>query len=82
LRGLELDDVRRTEAERELLEAAYEWTRAGTGSGTVLGRRLEADDLRRGMEGCYLALARQAATRPDRIAWVDRANRIRPRTWF
>ena len=83
---LELDEVRRTNAERELLEAAYEWTRGGAGAGaatgTVLGRRLVTEDLRRGMEGCYLALARQAATRPDRIAWVDRANQIRPKTWF
>jgi serine/threonine-protein kinase PknG len=82
LGGLELDDVRRTSAERELLEAAYEWTKDGVGSGTVLGRRLVTDDLRRAMEGCYLALARQSATRVDRVAWVDRANRIRPRTWF
>ena len=82
LGGLELDNARRINAERELLEAAYEWTKAGSGSGTVLGRRLVGDDLRRGMEGCYLALARQASTRLDRIAWVDRANQIRPRTWF
>ncbi|MFI9383371.1 tetratricopeptide repeat protein [Kutzneria sp. NPDC052558] len=84
LSALELDDVRRVNAERELLEAAYEWSRAGDGAttGTVLGRRLVTDDLRRGMEGCYLALARQASTRLDRIAWVDRANQIRPRTWF
>jgi serine/threonine-protein kinase PknG len=82
LSALELDDVRRTNAERELLEAAYEWSRTGTGTGTVLGRRLVTEDLRRGMEGCYLALARQSSTRLDRIAWVDRANQIRPRTWF
>jgi serine/threonine-protein kinase PknG len=82
LSGLDLDNVRRTDAERELLEAAYEWARTGTGTGTVLGRRLVAEDLRRGMEVCYLALARQASTRLDRIAWVDRANKIRPRTWF
>ena len=84
LTGLELDDVRRTNAERELLEAAFEWSSTGNGApkGKVLGRRLVADDLKRGMEGCYLALARQANSRRDRIAWVDRANQIRPRTWF
>src|SRR5262249_57869976 len=60
LSGLELDDVRRTNAERELLEAAYEWTKAGAGSGTVLGRRLANDGLRRGGGGWVTGTGRTA----------------------
>ncbi|WP_424923429.1 tetratricopeptide repeat protein [Actinocrispum wychmicini] len=84
LAGLELDDARRAVASRELLESAFAWVRGGpNGSpGTVLGCRLVEDDLRRGLEGWYRALARQAGTRRERIALVDQANRVRPRTWI
>ncbi|MET0133196.1 MAG: tetratricopeptide repeat protein [Kibdelosporangium sp.] len=81
---LELDDGRRAHAARELLESAYQWVLTGPGgtSGTVLGCRLVEDDLRRGLEWWYRTLARQAGTRRERIALVDHANRIRPRTWI
>jgi serine/threonine-protein kinase PknG len=81
---LELDDARRANASRDLLESAFGWVREGANgsAGTVLGCRLTEDDLRRGLETWYLKLARQAGTRADRIALVDRANGIRPRTWF
>jgi serine/threonine-protein kinase PknG len=84
LASLDLDDARRASAARELLESAYQWVRNGPNgsSGTVLGCRLVEDDLRRGLEGWYRALARQAGTRRDRIALVDQANRVRPRTWI
>jgi serine/threonine-protein kinase PknG len=84
LGGLELDDARRAGAVRDLLEAALRWVRAGGDgvSGTVLGYRLTEHDLQRGLESCYRSLARQAGTRRERIALVDHANRIRPRTWI
>jgi serine/threonine-protein kinase PknG len=84
LAGLELDDARRANAARDLLESAFEWVRNGPNgtSGTVLGCRLVEDDLRRGLERWYRTLARHARTRRERIALVDHANRIRPRTWI
>jgi len=69
---------------RELLEASLGWVRGkanGTAGGRVLGHRLAEPDLRVGLEGCYRTLARQAGSRADRIALVDLANTIRPRTW-
>jgi serine/threonine-protein kinase PknG len=83
LSGLELDDARKASAARELLESAFQWVRSGPNgsSGTVLGCRLVEQDLRRGLEGWYRALARQAGTRRERIALVDQANQVRPRTW-
>ncbi|CAM4146731.1 serine/threonine-protein kinase [Kibdelosporangium persicum] len=84
LAQLDLDDTRRAQAARDLLESAYSWVRDGPPgtSGTVLGCRLAEDDLRRGLEKWYRTLARQAATRRERIALVDHANRIRPKTWI
>ncbi|HKS46508.1 MAG TPA: tetratricopeptide repeat protein [Amycolatopsis sp.] len=86
LAGLDLDETRRANAARELLESAFGWVAGGGRNGReasrVLGYRLVEDDLRLGLERCYLTLAGQAATRLDRIALVDQANRIRPKTWF
>ena len=64
LSRLDLDVARRADATRELLESALAWVRGGANgtSGTVLGSRLEEEDLRRGLEKCYLRLARQATT--------------------
>jgi serine/threonine-protein kinase PknG len=82
LRTLELDAERRTQASRELLETALAWVHMGrTGAGKVLDCALTEQDLRFGLERCYRTLARQAATTEERIALVDRANEIRPRTW-
>jgi serine/threonine-protein kinase PknG len=84
LSGLDLDDARRAHVSRDLLESAFEWVRSGpeSTSGSVLGCRLVEHDLRQGLEKWYRALARQAGTRRERIALVDHANRIRPRTWI
>jgi serine/threonine-protein kinase PknG len=84
LAALDLDDTRRASASRELLESAFEWVCNGTNgtSGMVLGCRLIEGDLRRGLEQWYRTLARQAGTRHERIALVDHANRVRPRTWI
>jgi serine/threonine-protein kinase PknG len=46
----------------------------------VLGRTLDDHDVRLGLEEAYRALARRATDGADRIALVDRANLVRPRT--
>lgn len=84
LARLDLDEHRRATAARDLLHAALDWVDTNTdgGGGTVLGCRLREQDLRKGLETWYLRLARQAVDRRERIALVDAANRVRPRTWF
>jgi serine/threonine-protein kinase PknG len=84
LARLDLDEYRRAQASRDLLRAALDWVDTNTngGGGTVLGCRLREQDLRKGLETWYLRLARQATDRRERIALVDEANRVRPRTWF
>ncbi|WP_160148954.1 serine/threonine-protein kinase [Amycolatopsis alkalitolerans] len=83
LSRLDLDEHRRAEAARDLLSAALAWVR-GTGAhaGSVLGCRLTEHELRKGLETWYLRLARQTTGRRERIALVDEANRVRPKTWF
>jgi serine/threonine-protein kinase PknG len=62
---------------------------AGAGAGTVLagGRRtllgssLDERGLRFGLERSYRVLARLTQRGEERIELVERANRIRPRTW-
>jgi serine/threonine-protein kinase PknG len=82
LTDTEVDAERRAHASCEVLGAALEWVLAGgSGSGTVLGSALTEDDLRAGLERSYRTLARHADNTRERIALVDTANRIRPRTW-
>jgi serine/threonine-protein kinase PknG len=82
LADLEIDAERRAHAAAEVLGTALRWVLAGKGgSGTVLGSGLAEDDLRTGLERCYRTLARHADDTRERIALVDSANRIRPRTW-
>jgi serine/threonine-protein kinase PknG len=52
---------------------------AGPG-GRVLGRELTERELRYGLERAYRTLAHLAANAAERIAMVDRANMVRPRT--
>jgi serine/threonine-protein kinase PknG len=47
---------------------------------TVLGRPFTERDLRLGLEASYRTLARHAATPRQRVALVERANQVRPRT--
>jgi serine/threonine-protein kinase PknG len=87
LSALELDPGRRARMSAKLLEAALAWTTSnGTGGDAsdrkVLGRRLTEHELRSGLEDAYRALARQASDEEERVALVDRANRVRPRTWL
>ncbi|TCP40674.1 serine/threonine-protein kinase PknG [Tamaricihabitans halophyticus] len=87
LEALSLDAERRALLTAEVLEAAHGWVLAGmpgaepnTAGERVLGWELSERELRFGLERCYRALARLADTRLQRIALVDRANEIRPRT--
>ena len=79
---LYLDPQRRAELSGELFEAGLAALDAGadpTGA-HVLGRPLTETSLREGLEATYRDRARLATTTPDRIALIDRANRVRPRT--
>lgn len=86
LERLALDAQRRTQLSAEVLEAAFGWVReqgpAGGGAPgqKVLGCALSERELRFGLERCYRALARLAGGSEQRIALVDKANAIRPRT--
>jgi serine/threonine-protein kinase PknG len=82
LAELEIDAERRATASSKVLDAALRWvTGGGGGKGRVLGSALTEDDLRVGLERCYRTMARHADDMRERIALVDTANRIRPRTW-
>uniref|UniRef100_UPI0035E430CB serine/threonine-protein kinase n=1 Tax=Actinokineospora xionganensis TaxID=2684470 RepID=UPI0035E430CB len=88
LERLVLDAERRTRLSADVLEAAYNWVKAGkpgahpaTPNRQVLGCDLAERELRFGLERCYRALARLAGTPEHRHALVDKANAIRPRTF-
>ncbi|MFI7673756.1 tetratricopeptide repeat protein [Actinophytocola sp. NPDC049390] len=83
LSALELPAEPRARASERLLTAAFEWvTQGGRSGGTVLGCPMRENDLRVALEGCYRTLARHADNTRERIALVDSANQIRPRTWI
>jgi serine/threonine-protein kinase PknG len=48
----------------------------------LLGLPLVERDVRLALEHSYRELARHAPSRTERIALVDDANRVRPRTWI
>jgi serine/threonine-protein kinase PknG len=82
LADLELDVARRAHASERLFSAAFAWLpHGGNASGSVLGCPLTDTDLRVALESCYRTLARHADSTRERIALVDSANQIRPRTW-
>ncbi|MFI9007695.1 tetratricopeptide repeat protein [Actinosynnema sp. NPDC053489] len=82
LSGLELDVARRAGLTVELLGVALEvLPRGGAGPvGVLLGCEVSESGLRLGLERGYRQLARLADTPEERIALVDRANAVRPRT--
>ncbi len=85
LQRLNLDAERHTRLSAEVLEAAYDWLKVPgqakpVTAAKVLGCELEERDVRFGLERCYRSLARLTDDAGDRIALVDRANAIRPRT--
>ncbi|HEY4457843.1 MAG TPA: tetratricopeptide repeat protein, partial [Pseudonocardiaceae bacterium] len=87
LTRLSLDPQRRASLTADVLGAAHRWVQAGGPNGSppasrpkVLGCELSDRDLRVGLESCYRSMARLADTAETRIALVDQANEIRPRT--
>jgi serine/threonine-protein kinase PknG len=87
---LELDDRRRELAIAEALETVLTWERANRPwpSGhsppnpTLFGYPLNQKGVRDRLELAYRRLARHAATRVERIAFVDKANARRNRSWI
>jgi serine/threonine-protein kinase PknG len=82
---LALEGRERARLHNELLRAALALAQSsapGTGdSMRLLGCPVAEHDLRIALEGSYRALARFADGAQERIALVDAANRVRPRTW-
>ena len=87
---LELDDRRRELAVAEVLETVLRWARANrpwppremAPSRTLFGYPLDQRGVRDRLEIAYRRLARQALTRAERIAFVDKANARRNRSWI
>jgi len=65
-----------------VLGAALDWLRAGNkpGAPRLLGADFDEPGLRAGMERSYRELAHESTDMWDRIALVENANEIRPRT--
>jgi serine/threonine-protein kinase PknG len=86
LNTLDLDPQRREWAIAEVLETVLRrkpWS-AGTATSipdTLLGHRLNEPGVRDRLETAYRELARLAPTRKERIAFVDKANECRNRSW-
>jgi serine/threonine-protein kinase PknG len=74
--------ARRAKIKLRVFDSALNWLRAGRATSTP--RLLSADftdpGLRAGMERCYRDLAHETPEVWDRIALVEKANRVRPRT--
>lgn len=95
LQGYGLDAVRREQLSTEVLGTALDWVLSGSptaqpavpaspataGPRKVLGSELDERGLRFGLERSYRMLARLAQRGDERIELVERANRLRPRTW-
>jgi serine/threonine-protein kinase PknG len=62
--------------------AALDWLQAGhkTTAGRLLGSTFDERSIRAGMERSYRELAHETTDTWDRIALVEQANEIRPRT--
>ena len=85
LESLAVRGEQRARLRAEVLEAALALTTRGgafdDGRASLLGYRFSERDLRFGVESSYRELARWAPSSSERIELVDRANRVRPRTW-
>ncbi|XCW06609.1 tetratricopeptide repeat protein [Streptomyces sp. HUAS MG47] len=86
LQGFGLDAVRRERLSTEVLGTALDWVLSGSpgappGRTLLLGSELDERGLRFGLERSYRVLARLAQRGEERIELVERANRLRPRTW-
>jgi serine/threonine-protein kinase PknG len=84
--GLDLDREQRDRLTVDVLSAAHDIiSRNGTPvdpTEKVLGHALTDRDVRLGLEAAYRAAARHASTSAERIALVDRANQVRPWSWW
>ena len=85
LEALPIEGEQRERLSADLLDIALRMTLAGKASNDgrrrLLGVPLVERELRLALEQSYRELARHAASRTKRIALVDDANRVRPRTW-
>jgi serine/threonine-protein kinase PknG len=86
LEALPLDGVQRERLTAVLLDATLRITQApepvDADRVRLLGVPVVERELRIALEHSYRELARHAANRAERIALVDDANRVRPRTWI
>ncbi|MFC6015785.1 tetratricopeptide repeat protein [Plantactinospora solaniradicis] len=83
LERLGLDVERQTRLTIEVLEVALAWVRsrtASTSEARILGHDLTERGLRFGLERSYRTLAQLSRDPELRIALVDHANAVRPRT--
>jgi serine/threonine-protein kinase PknG len=79
------DRERRGPLAARVLECALAAASAGAAAAagtTVLGVALDERELRLGLERTYRSLARKAGSDAERISLVDRANAVRPRSWW
>jgi serine/threonine-protein kinase PknG len=74
--------AKRAEIRLRVLGAALDWLRAGNNSTAkrLLGVAFDERGIQTGMERAYRDLARETTGMWDRIALVEKANAIRPRT--
>jgi serine/threonine-protein kinase PknG len=81
---LKLDTALLEQLTAEVLRAALDSVTGGVqlAGGELLGCEPSERSLRFGLERSYRALARLAPDRRRRIALVDMANDVRPRTWL
>ena len=83
LERLGLDVERQTRLTIEVLEVALAWVRnrsAVAPGARLLGHELSERGLRFGLERAYRTLAQLSRDQELRIALVDHANAVRPRT--
>jgi serine/threonine-protein kinase PknG len=75
-------NARRATIRLRVLGAALDWLSAGNSTRTprLLGADFDESGLRTGMERCYRELAHETPGMWERIALVEKANTIRPRT--
>ena len=75
-------EAKRAAVRLRVFEAALSWLQAGNSA--TRPRLLDVDfdetGVRRGLEACYRALARETTDLWERIALVEKANAVRPRT--
>jgi serine/threonine-protein kinase PknG len=78
---LRLDPATGQQVRARLLEAAVELAANGGGGAPLLGCAWDERSLRLALEASLRAAARLASDPAQRVALVDRANAVRPRTW-